>query len=120
MLRFDDTGEAILVCQKCGGWCTHADAALIGMRDSAHGEDGDGSYVLVDNLGRIEVRSATDKELSGRRHSISLLIWCEECGARTEIRFVQHKGSTYVEVDPGISPVSETSTESAAPRFTIR
>ena len=76
------------LCPRCNGDATHIDdvdivnAAGQHVSLTAHGED-EGAHVTL----RI---------YHGRRHTVSLRMYCEQCGAYTSLHLQQHKGTTYV------------------------
>lgn len=83
------------LCPKCGGDATHVDEVAI--------ENAAGSIVSVradgeDGGCRIDtsVKSRRESPYEGRRHTISVFMSCELCGATSAISFHQHKGTTYV------------------------
>ncbi len=97
-LRTDD--ESALLCPGCGDGFTHVDAVHI----SARHEDGVFREIRVNAISgevRTELPSPgpTGARVgAGRRHRITLLGYCELCGAGLAFVFTQHKGETFVEV----------------------
>lgn len=97
-IRFDH--DDTLLCPLCGGHHTHVDDVHIGGRPS---EDGAWENVHVDSAGRVRQHLFSSEMArpameSPRRHYISLIGTCEECGGRFGISFCQHKGITIVSV----------------------
>lgn len=93
-MRID--AEGVLRCPRCLDEWTHIDRVLVGTRDSDHGEDGPGRITTVDNLGNVTISKVAERDLPGRRHHITLEMWCEICGTRCWFEFRQHKGQTQV------------------------
>lgn len=84
-----------LSCPMCGYDATHVDTVTVVTASrrrvivSAHGEDERSSI-------NVEVAFDADS-LSSRRHHIALVVHCEN-GCVSSINFIQHKGTTYVEI----------------------
>lgn len=91
----EDTHLPVMACPKCGYEYTHIDTAAViatsGQRAivTANGED-EGSSVKVQMTGRGQARSS-------RRHDVRLIVNCE-AGCLSSIIFIQHKGTTFVEI----------------------
>ena len=97
MLTFTPTdGDDYLVCPKCGYQDTHIDDVQVhaasgeGVTVSATGED-DGSNLYIRPV------ASAPKWGNHRRHAITLIGTCE-AGCSFSYQFVQHKGSTYIEL----------------------
>lgn len=108
-IQFDD--QAVMLCPLCGGLHTHVDDVHIGGRPR---EDGVWVNVQVNSAGCVD-ESVYDGEMasppnfSPRRHYMTLLGNCEECGGRFALHFTQHKGCTLVSVSrPAWIQVSPT------------
>lgn len=87
--------DDMLVCPMCNSSTnTHVDSVVI---DSAGGERVTATARGEDEDAEIEVvRGMSDEAKHGRRHSITLVGLCEECGRAFTVRFRQHKGTTFV------------------------
>ena len=99
-IQFDDQSidHAIMLCPLCRGSYTHVDDVHIGGRPK---EDGLWENVQVNSAGCVKKNvydgeMASPPNLSLRRHYITLLGNCEECGGRFALHFTQHKGNTFV------------------------
>lgn len=95
-LAQDSSGSPFVVCPKCAGEATHIDVVQIENAAGAvttitcDGEDGSSS---------IEISSTTlrdPKTYAGRRHTITLKMYCEWCGVTSTLSLKQHKGTTFV------------------------
>ena len=90
-------GGHVALCPKCGADTTHIDRVKIEnaagqiVTIEADGED-DGCYVTEVTRSRRE----RDGRYEGRRHTITLGMGCEICGAYSEVSLQQHKGTTFV------------------------
>ncbi len=86
--------DEMALCPRCNGDATHIDDVDIvnaggqHVTLAAHGED-ESAHVTL-KLGK---RSG---KYGGRRHTITLRMYCEQCGAYTSFHLKQHKGTTYV------------------------
>lgn len=96
--RNTNTSRAgVLRCPCCGWDCTHGDDVFVSTASGdvthlrASGEDDSAEVVEVYN----RENPIPD---AGRRHAIAIRFWCEECGCRFTLEFLQHKGETRVEV----------------------
>jgi hypothetical protein len=88
-----------LCCPMCGDVYVHVDQARIAARPD--GEDGREAPIAVTARGRVLIEGAPvpagPTVMTGRRHRIALLGWCENCSANFALVFTQHKGVTFVE-----------------------
>lgn len=95
----DDGESQVLICPACGGTYVHVDDTYVAGRPR---EDGPVVPVHVDERGEVRERQGVDVPLpahgAGRRHTISLVGWCEACNSRFALVFQQHKGQTEVSV----------------------
>ena len=96
--------DFVLKCPGCNDDWLHHESVVVQNRAS---EDKDGKFITVDGL-EISSRSAVNKEFPGRRDSVEIEFWCEQCHGYDETddistlnlpgRFVltimQHKGQT--------------------------
>ena len=90
--------DGILLCPLCGeSRYTHIDDVFVAGRPR---EDGEVVPVHIDSHGRTTSDNSVALPIPdvGRRHAISLGGWCESCGGRFAIEFLQHKGQTAVAV----------------------
>jgi hypothetical protein len=90
-----DSYMPVMVCPKCGFECTHVDTAVVVAASrrsvivTAQGED---------ESATVNVEFAADRaSMSSRRHDIRLVVHCE-AGCISTVAFIQHKGTTYVEI----------------------
>ena len=95
-LQLDEQGH--FLCPLCGDLYVHIDDTQIGGRPR---EDGPWRHVQVDDTGTVShplpgKMAMPTQHGEMRRHFINLLGWCENCGGRFAIHFVQHKGTTDV------------------------
>jgi hypothetical protein len=98
-LSFDSSNmfaPPALRCPGCEGTFTHIDHchAEVRMEDQPIKD----VYIALAG-GDVDIRN--DGRVHGhsvRRHSITLLLWCESCTKVYEISFAQHKGQTEVDV----------------------
>lgn len=98
-VRFENDS---MLCPACSGEHTHLRAVMVRAKPN----DGDGVEVIVlpeegtfcslpISTGDHGVRIVPAPTFaSGRRDHLVLRFWCEDCGAKPELRFEQHKGST--------------------------
>lgn len=88
---------SVLLCPHCGENYVHLNEVYIAGRPR---EDGDIFPVKVDSHGLVteglSVVVPFGTNGAGRRHTISLVGWCESCSQRIAIAFQQHKGETHV------------------------
>lgn len=88
-----------LLCPTCRGTHVHVDNVFVAGRPR---EDGPVVPVHVDSAGRVASDDYVPLPIPegeiGRRHTISLTGWCEECSDRFALEFKQHKGNTLVAV----------------------
>lgn len=99
--------DQMLLCPACGGDNVHHSAVVVRSRP---GEDQEGIEVLV--VGGVTT-TTTHADFVGRRDDLEIRIWCETCPARFAIRFVQHKGNTFVSAYP--MPSAVTGEEETSP-----
>lgn len=90
----------VLGCPLCSGNYLHFDHVHIGGRPN---EDGDFANVIVDAAGKVsahvpEGEMAKPDFVNLRRHYISLVGDCEQCGGRFAYAFIQHKGQTMLQL----------------------
>lgn len=90
----------MLLCPSCGGDCVHIDDAYVLGRPR---ESEAMRPVHVNHKGHVSMGPEVDGAIpidpvrgKGRRHTMSLVGWCEGCGGRFAITFMQHKGNTFV------------------------
>jgi hypothetical protein len=89
----------VLLCPYCGEEYTHHDRVEI----FDCGEDAEsGLHVVV-----AGERMTADRQLTGnpsrRRHGLRIHFWCEICGGRRfALTIVQHKGATFLNVEPSL------------------
>ena len=85
--------DKMALCPRCNGDATHIDDIdVVNARGqhvtlTVHGED-EGADITL----QLDKRSG----YGGRRHTITLRMYCEQCGAYTSFHLKQHKGTTYV------------------------
>lgn len=84
-----------LACPLCDGPNLHNEGVRV--RDRRQ-EDGPGIDVRV-TAGNASVQEA--RTFAGRRDDTEVAFSCEECGGFFALGFVQHKGTTLVDVTPG-------------------
>lgn len=92
LIGVDTSGNEQLLCPRCGWECVHITAVTV----TARAEDRAGTAVHVVTTERNNVTITEAADLHGRRDNTILRVWCEECGAVTDLRFTQHKGATFV------------------------
>ena len=99
----DNIFPSPLPCPQCGETYTHLDSVI--YHDRLPSEDGVPVAVLMTGVSVVyepdrvlswDESVATPPIKSSRRHDIAILI-NGECGHRTWLYFIQHKGETYVE-----------------------
>lgn len=82
---------AELICPACDGIHLHHEKVEIFERKE------DATLGLHVTVGDMQV--TTDMNLEGnpsrRRHGLAVKFWCEECGGKSLLTMVQHKGNTY-------------------------
>jgi hypothetical protein len=96
--------DRVLICPRCNEGRLHQVQTTVVSRE---GEDQKGASVTIQSgaylCGRdsgplMDVGTVTPDECLGRRDSLQVTFFCEECGRDDlELRFVQHKGHTLVE-----------------------
>ena len=100
VLRFDEDplleaqwGSALL-CPGCDSEWTHIDQVIC----EARYEDDPITQIRLGLVpGDVTMEPTTVREgKSRRRHSVTLLMWCEICSHEYGICFAQHKGNTFV------------------------
>lgn len=93
-LEFSDYIDDAMLCPLCGGeYGLHID----GVKVAARVEDGAFTTVEVNGVTGETTYGVDVPGEEGRRHRIVLLGWCELCGDKFAVVFLQHKGATYVE-----------------------
>ena len=88
-------GNDELLCPDCGSNYLHQTSLRVMARTK--GEDGPGTITSVAGDGAATIRSAASSELPGRRDSVEILFWCEQCGEDAPekvLQLLQHKGNT--------------------------
>ncbi len=88
---------SVLRCPLCGGILLHQVGAETRWRDA---EDGDG-LVTNTSTGCSSVVRGRDSQMPGRRDSIDINFYCEECHGMpgdggVTMRIQQHKGETWM------------------------
>jgi len=89
----------LLLCPACGGAWTHVDTVVFTnaaeqvLTVSCCGKD---NYAHM-HTGNGEPPVSVVK--SPRRHSISILVSCENCSVASEYSLTQHKGQTFCDVN---------------------
>jgi hypothetical protein len=107
-IQFDDS---TMLCPRCRCTYLHQGPVIVFERDT---EDSAGNVVRVDHL-RVETRRAPDARLPGRRNTLRVGFYCEDCHASESssawsgephwLEIMQHKGQTLVRwLEPGESP----------------
>ena len=86
---------SVVLCPLCKSEWTHLDEVRVAGRPR---EDGDIFPVRVDAGGHVTQGLGVVVPFGelglGRRHTISIVGWCEGCGERFAFAFQQHKGQT--------------------------
>lgn len=85
-----------LICPACGGSYLHFRETWVYRRyreDSARGV-----AVLVHSDSSISIDDDMDGNPSPRRDGIAIKFECEGCDHRSEMKILQHKGQTLIEV----------------------
>ena len=83
----------VLLCPVCGGNNLHQGEVRIYHRDK---EDGPGTLTVADT-GKVSTERLEDKDIPGRRDSLSIGFWCESMCRLVSLHISQHKGSTYMQ-----------------------
>lgn len=63
-------------------------------------EDKDGYLDYAAPVNSVEISKSLDGNPSARRGGINIHLWCELCHGITVVKILQHKGQTFVSVDP--------------------
>lgn len=92
-MRIDPDGTTVdgLECPSCGGEYLHHKQVWVYERDA---EDGPGTVVLVKGSADVRVERRPADELPGRRDSLMVQFFCENCDAEPTMMVEQHKGQT--------------------------
>lgn len=94
-----------LLCPVCGNYNLHQGAIRAYHRDQ---EDGPGNLTVV-KCGGVSVERVEDKDIPGRRDSMSISFWCEGGCRPCSLHIQQHKGTTYVRWEPDpLPPIPQT------------
>jgi len=96
-------GSGRMVCPRCSGSYLHHGYVTVRQRDGGgSGEDCAGTEVTVDaDDTKILRLGAEDARWSGRRDSVEIGFWCEECDEASVLELMQHKGLSLVRwIDP--------------------
>jgi hypothetical protein len=85
-----------LMCPECGSDYIHIDEVHVAAQPN--GEDTPTKKMVLSLTSNDESTSCKPfVEQSTRRHYVSLVGWCENCGDNVALSFVQHKGRTTVQ-----------------------
>ncbi len=94
-----------ITCGHCSGLCgMHCSAVAVFAR---HEDEADGLHVFIkcvdDANERRRPSVSVDNDIhnnpSDRREAICLHLWCEQCGSKSVVEIVQHKGQLLVSED---------------------
>lgn len=90
------SGETVLKCANCGDEYTHQKTIEVYERE----EDEQALHTTITRQGTYIDREDIHNP-SSRRESVILRFQCEdiECQSITVLRFVQHKGCTFITID---------------------
>ena len=87
-----------LQCAHCGGDYLHHYEVTVFERD----EDAEEGLQVAILDGQVTISKDMTGNPSLRRHGISILLWCEDCGKNTGLEIAQHKGQTFINCSPSI------------------
>jgi hypothetical protein len=91
-------GHSLLLCPICEYQFVHIDQVQIAAQPKGEDSPQEKSivYLTSDNSDHPSF-SAPFADRCTRRHYVSLIGWCENCGATFAVSFIQAKGWTFVE-----------------------
>jgi len=92
-----DKRKIQLLCAHCGGDYTHHTRIDVYERIEDAEE---GIHVCVDR-GKVWGDDDMHGNPSGRRTGVTVTYYCEHCDHESVLKIAQHKGGTYVTVEPG-------------------
>lgn len=87
---------ASLLCPGCGAANLHHDR----VETFDRGEDAPEGLRTIVSEGTVQVSRALDGNPSPRRDGVLISFWCELCSAKPQLRIAQHKGETYMTLEP--------------------
>ncbi|HDZ07733.1 hypothetical protein [Pseudohongiella sp.] len=90
-----NTLGAELLCPNCDGRFLHHEGVQVFEREE---DDDTGLHLMVKN-GVFTKDSDLSDNPSPRRHGLFIEFCCENCDARPVLSVIQHKGSTYIDMD---------------------
>jgi hypothetical protein len=95
-----------LKCPHCGGTNLHHDEVVVferldcmrqGTRVMVAGVDRQAQDGVAGLFPCVTIDAAMVDNPSPRRQGVHVGLWCEQCGQRSSLSIVQHKGETYLE-----------------------
>ena len=82
--------DDIMLCPSCNGEWTHIEKVIVIARE----EDAAAMQITVDAI-TADIKVGEGKPI-GRRHTITLVGWCERGCGEISFQFRQNKGNTFL------------------------